>query len=235
MQKTMPFMRTIVLMIPFLAASVVHLVALTVEADAVSTFTKPLLMLTLLAALLFALPRWRTEVALLASLALVFSWAGDVGISSSGDLSFLIALGFFLVAHVFYIVLFLRKLRKRRLSPWGLVYLAWWVALVAILAPHIGPLLIPVAIYGLVLGAMGAIALSCHRFIAIGGAVFVVSDTILGLREFLPGFELWQVHFVIMLSYLVAQGLIVFGIIRCAWGNDTLVAHSGALTTTEAV
>lgn len=231
----MPSLRTFVLFIPFLAASVVHLAALAADDDSLSSFTKPLLMLSLLAGLLFALPRWRTLVALLATLALLFSWAGDVGIASPGELSFLAALGFFLIAHVFYIGLFLRNLRMRRLALWSLLYLAWWVALVAILAPHIGSLLIPVAIYGLVLGAMGAIALSCNRYIALGGALFVVSDTILGLNKFLPGFELWQVHFLIMLSYLAAQGLIALGIIRWAWKNHSLVSQVSGQAPSEAM
>jgi hypothetical protein len=37
------------------------------------------------------------------------------------------------------------------------------------------------------------------------------------LNRFLPGFELWQVDLLIMLSYLAAQGLIAFGAIRMAW------------------
>ena len=235
MLKTMPSLRTFVLFIPFLVASAVHLVALAIADDSLSTFTKPLLMLSLLAGLLFALPRWRTLVALLAALALLFSWAGDVGIASPGELSFLVALGFFLIAHVFYIVLFLRKLRMRRFSLWSLIYLAWWVALLAILLPHIGSLLIPVAIYGLVLGGMGAVAVTCNRYIALGGALFVVSDTILALNKFLPGFELWQVHFFIMLSYLAAQGFIALGIIRWSWRNSPLVSQVNSPAPSEAM
>lgn len=235
MLKTMPSLRTFVLLIPFLVVSIVHLAALAVVDDNLSSFTKPLLMLTLLAGVLFALPRWRTSVALLTALALLFSWAGDVGISSPGELSFLIALGFFLIAHVFYIVLFLRKLRMRRFSAWSLLYLTWWVALLVILASHIGSLLVPVAAYGLILGAMGAIALSCHRYIALGGALFVVSDSILALNKFLPGFELWHVHVIIMLSYLAAQGLIGFGIIRWAWKNDALASQIAPPPASEAM
>lgn len=217
MQKTMPALRTIVLFTPYLIVGTVHLAALAINAAAVSSFTKPLLMLSLIAGLLFALPRWRTEIALLATLALIFSWAGDVGIASPGDLSFLLALGFFFVAHVFYITLFRRKLRNRPMSILSLAYVVWWVALLAILAPHIGSLLIPVAVYGLVLGIMGAVALSCNRFIAIGGALFVVSDTLLALNRFLPGLTLWQADFLIMLTYIAAQGLIAYGIIRWTW------------------
>ena len=211
--------RVLTVFVPYLIVSVVHLVALAIDADQVSTFTKPLLMPLLLAAFLFSLPRIRSELALLGSLGILFSWAGDVTLASPGDLGFLVGLGFFLLAHVAYIALFLRKLRMRRLRQVALVYFAWWVALVVVLAPHLGSLLVPVAVYGLVLGAMGAIGLSCNRWIAIGGALFVVSDTLLGLNRFLPGFDLWQVDTTIMLTYLVAQGFIAFGAIRMSWAR----------------
>lgn len=235
MQKTMPSLRTLVLFTPYLIVGIVHLFALAVDTEAVSSFTKPLLMLSLLVGLLFALPRWRSEAALLATLALLFSWAGDVGIASPGNLSFLIALGFFFVAHVFYIVLFMRKLRIRPMSIWSLAYVVWWVALLAILAPHVGSLLIPVAAYGLVLCVMGAIALSGNRFLALGGVLFVVSDSILALNRFLPGFELWQVHFLIMLSYIAAQGLIALGIVRWAWKKSALGSPASSPSIAEAM
>ncbi len=235
MQKTLPSVRTFVLFAPFVIIGIVHLAALAVDAAAVSTFTKPLLMLSLIAGFLFALPRWRTEVALFATLALLFSWAGDVGIASPGDLNFLMALGFFFVAHVLYIVLFMRKLRMRPMSIWSLAYVTWWVAFLTILAPHIGSLLIPVAAYGLVLGVMGAVALSCNRFIALGGVLFVVSDSILALNKFLPGFELWQVHVFIMLSYIAAQGLIALGIVRWAWKKEMLGTPAPSSATAEAM
>lgn len=209
--------RVLTVFIPYLLVSVIHLVALAIDATQVSTFTKPLLMPLLLAAFLFSLPRIRSEIALLGSLGILFSWAGDVTLASPGDLGFLVGLGFFLLAHVAYIILFLRRLRMRRLRPVALVYLAWWVALVVVLAPHLGALLVPVAVYGLVLGTMGSIGLSCNRWIAVGGALFVASDTLLGLNRFLPGFELWQIHTIIMLTYLAAQGLIAYGAIRTAW------------------
>lgn len=209
--------RTVAVFTPYVLVGLVHLVALAIDAEQLSTFTKPLPMPLLLAAFLFSLPRIRSEIALLGSLGILFSWAGDVSLASPGELGFLVGLGFFLLAHVAYIVLFLRKLRMRRLRPAALVYLAWWVALVVVLAPHLGSLLVPVAVYGLVLGAMGAIGLSCNRWIAIGGALFVVSDTLLGLHKFLPGFDFWQIDFLIMLSYIGAQGLIAYGAIRMAW------------------
>lgn len=202
---------------PYVIVSVVYLVAQFVGATEVTDFVKPLLMPVLLAGVLFGVARVRSELALLMAVALVFSWLGDVTLGTVGDIWFLVGLGFFLLAHVVYVVLFLRRMKTGPLRAWALVYLVWWVALLVVLWPHLGSLLVPVAVYGLVLGAMGAIGLSCNRWIAIGGALFVVSDSLLGLNRFHPEFELWQVHTLIMLTYIAAQGLIAFGAIRASY------------------
>ena len=219
---------------PYVLVGIVHLVALVAEATQLSTFTKPLLMPLLLAGLLFALPGWRSEIALLGSFGILFSFLGDTSLMYSGDLGFLLGLGFFLLAHVAYLGLFLRKLRMRRLPAWAAIYGVWWLVLVAVLAPHTGVLLVPVAVYGLVLGAMGAFALSCNRLVAVGGALFVVSDTLLGLNKFLPGFELWQADFLIMLSYIAAQGLIALGAVRWAWEKGRAAPSPTRVTSPEA-
>lgn len=203
--------------VPYLVVSIVYLVAQYVGADSVTDFTKPLLMPTLLAGFLFALPRIRSEIAVLGTIAITLSWLGDITLGSVGEIWFLVGLGFFLLAHVAYVALFLRQLRTGPPNWWALVYAAWWVGLVVVLWPHLGNLLIPVAVYGLVLGAMGAIGLSCNRWIAIGGALFVVSDSLLGLNRFHPEFELPLVHVLIMLTYIAAQGLIAYGAIRTAY------------------
>lgn len=214
--------RTITMFAPYLLVSVIHLVALATGNTAISDFTKPVLMVLLFVAFLFSLPHVRGEVALLGSLGILLSWIGDVTLSSPDGLGFLIGLGFFLLAHVAYVILFVRKLRMQRLRALAVVYVAWWIALVVVLAPHLGALLIPVVVYGLVLCAMGALALHCNHWIAAGGALFVISDSLLGLNNFLPGFELWQVDFLVMLTYLAAQGLIVFGVLRWAWAKREL-------------
>lgn len=209
--------RTVTMFVPYIVVGIIHIVALAMDATAVSDFTKPLLMVLLLAAFLFSLPRLRSEIALLGTLGIGLSWLGDVSLASPDSLGFIIGLAFFLLAHVAYIVLFWRKFRTRKFPVVAAVYPLWWVGLVIVLAPHLGNLLIPVAVYGLVLGTMGAIALRCDIRIAIGGALFVVSDTLLGLDRFLPGFDLWQVHTIIMTTYIAAQGLIAYGAVRVSW------------------
>lgn len=213
---------------PYVIVSIVYLVAQYLGHDEVTDFVKPLLMPVLLVGLLFAVPRVRSELAVLATLALILSWLGDVTLGSVGEIGFLVGLGFFLLAHVAYVALFWRKLRTRPLSGWALVYAVWWLGLVFVLWPHLGSLLIPVAVYGLVLGAMGAVGLSGNRWIGVGGALFVISDSLLGLNRFHPDFELWQVHTLIMITYLAAQGLIAYGAVRRAYELESVASATAA-------
>lgn len=205
--------------LPYIVVGILHLVSQLFGIDALTAITKPLLMPALLVALLWALPRRRGEVALLASLAILFGWLGDVSLMDAGP-GFLIGLGFFLLGHLAYLTLFWRRMRVRaRPRWWAAVYLVWWVGLVGILAPHAGAMLAPLALYGLVLGALAAVGSACDRWIAIGSAAFLVSDSLLGFRLFLPGFHPWQIDFLIMLTYLAGQGLMVAGIVRTVTGR----------------
>jgi len=213
-------LRIVTVLVPYFIASAIYLVAQFLGNDAVTDFVKPLLMPLLLAGFLFSVPRIRSEIALLGAVAITLSWLGDVTLGSVGEIWFLVGLGFFLLAHIAYIVLFTRRLMRAPIRTWALAYLVWWVALVAILWPHLGNLLLPVAVYGLVLGLMGAVALSCNRWVAIGGALFVVSDSLLGINRFHPDFEWGLVHVAIMLTYITAQGLIAWGAVRSAYEHD---------------
>ncbi|MET4781961.1 lysoplasmalogenase [Glaciihabitans sp. UYNi722] len=216
--------------LPYLVIAVVHLASLLVASTAVSTSTKPLLMPALLLGFLWALRRARSELALIVSLAILFSWLGDILLGTPGDVGFLLGLGSFFLAHVAYLVVFLRPLRRRRVTRLAALLTLWWAALIAVLAPHLGTLLVPVALYGLVLGAMASAALACNGWIAGGALLFLVSDTLLALKLFLPGFVFWQIDFVIMLLYVAAQGLIAFGAVqsmRAARSYASVVASSG--------
>lgn len=194
----------------------IHLVSLFVDAAVVGSATKVLLMPALLLALLVALPRIRSQIALWASLGIAFSWAGDALLADPESGGFVVGLGAFLLAHAAYLVLFIRPMRTKRLTPFALVYVMWWVALVGLLAPHLGGFLIPVAIYGLVLGTSAAFALGTNRISAIGALLFTASDTVLAFKLFHPDFSLWQPDFVIMLLYVVGQGLIIAGAVAHA-------------------
>jgi len=201
---------------PYLIASAVHLVLLYTGPDWAVTATKALLMpLLVLAVLVVARPLRGARIGVLL-LALALSWAGDVVLSFPGF--FVVGLSLFLLAHVAYIALFLRRGRRGRRRPalpaWTLMYVVWYIAFMLLLGPHLGALLLPVAVYGLVLGAMAALAGGLGGVVALGGALFVVSDSVLALGRFLPGYEFALHDLVVMSTYLAAQGLIALGIVR---------------------
>lgn len=197
--------------VPFIVASCVHLVALFVGADALSTPSKWFLMPTLALGFLVALPRRRSELAIVGLIAIVLSWGGDVLLGMPGDLGFLIGLGCFLLAHAVYVLQFRRSLRVGRMPRSAVIFVVWWVALLIVLVPHLGALTLPVAAYGAVLGLSAATALATNRLVAIGATIFLASDTVLAFKLFWPDFSLWQVDFIIMAGYVSGQGLIAWG------------------------
>lgn len=200
--------------LPFLLVSGTHLVALFIGADDLATPTKWFLMPALALGFLAALPRRRTELALVGLVAIALSWAGDVLLGMPGDVGFLVGLGLFFLAHAAYVIQFRRSLRERRMPRTAVIFVAWWIALLAVLLPHLGALTVPVAAYGVVLGLSAATALASNRAVAVGAGVFLASDTVLAFKMFWPDFALWQVDFIIMTGYVSAQGLI-------AWGSVT--------------
>ncbi len=206
--------------IPYVLATVVHLGALfasaagVTSAGDVATATKPALMITLLLGLLASTPRPRGPIPAWASAAILLSLAGDVLLAQPGDIGFLVGLGAFLLAHLAYTALFLGPLRTRRMPRLAVAYGLWWFALLAVLLPHLGGLAVPVVLYGAVLGLSAAAALGTNRIVAIGAALFLLSDTLLAFKMFLPGFEFWQQDFVIMVLYTLGQGLMAVGIVR---------------------
>ncbi len=79
-------------------------------------------------------------------------------------------LGFFGLAHVAYILLFLRRLRVRRLPLWTIVYALWWLLMMMVLGPHTGSLILAVGAYGIVLAGTAATSARCRAAIAWGEA-----------------------------------------------------------------
>lgn len=205
---------TVLPFVPYSLVGLLHLAALLAGDDTLSTISKRLLMPALILAVVIACFRRRGQPLALIAIALLVSWAGDIFIGMPGDIGFLIGLACFFLAHVTYLVLFLGRLRVRRVPLLAVGFVVWWIALVVVLAPSLGALLVPVAVYGLVLGASASAALACTGWVTAGGILFLVSDTILAFKLFYPGFSLWEADFVIMLLYVAAQGFIAFGTTR---------------------
>ena len=211
--------------LPYAVVGVLHLVGLFDGVSWLSGGTKVLLMPALLLGVLVGLRTRRSEVALWGSVGILFSWAGDVLLSSPGEVGFIAGLGGFMLAHVAYLVLFLRPLRRGPIPIAALALVVWWIALLALLWPYLGSLLVPLAVYGLVLGSSTAASFGTSRIIAAGALFFLLSDTLLSFKLFVPEFAMWQSDFWIMLGYIVGQGLIGYGAVR--------QSNRGRLATSE--
>ena len=197
--------------VPYALMSVLHVGALAVGSD-LAPPTK-LWLMPLLAIPVVVSARLKPTLAIVLLLAaLLFSWLGDgAGALFPSAPELPLMLGFFGLAHIAYIVLFLRVLRRQRMPWWALVYAAWWVAMIIFLGPHTGNLLVAVGAYGLVLGATAALATRCHPLVMYGGIFFLVSDTILAFRLFVPDAMPDWTSPAVMATYTLGQGLIVAG------------------------
>ncbi len=202
------------------ATTLVHLSAHLAGADALADVTQWFLM-PLLAAVVWlaAGPARDTRLVRLVVVALLLSWLGDSAPDVvPDDLSFLTMLGFFLVAHVAYLVAFWPWRRDGILGHrWVgvLPYLVAYVALVAVCAPGADDLLVPVVVYGAVLSAMAVLA-TFDRVAAVGGVLFIVSDSLIALNAFVDGYDLPAHGFWVMFTYVAAQVCIVVGVLRVA-------------------
>lgn len=198
---------------PFIAVSLLHLAFIVFENEALVAISKPLLMPALLFGLLIAAPSLKSGLVWITATAVAFSWLGDVLLQTPSDMGFVLGLAAFLVAQLLYITAYVR-VGRGRLSPWLLVYLVWYVGFLVLILPSLGSLTVPVIIYGAVLGSAGILATRVNWFTGLGSALFVASDSILASDRFLAGLEIPFVDFLIMATYLAAEALIVFGLLR---------------------
>lgn len=197
--------------IPYIAMSLVHVTALALQSDIAAPTKLWLMPLLAVPVLMSAHLRPATTIALILS-AIAFSWLGD-GASSffPGGPELPLMLLFFGLAHIAYIVLFARVLAVRRMPWWALVYAVWWILMLIVLGPSTGALIFAVAAYGLVLGGTAAFSTRCHPLVVSGGVFFLISDTILAFRLFVPDAMPPWTSPLVMLTYTLGQGLIVAG------------------------
>lgn len=208
--------------LPYVLVSVFHVTLLTFEpSHALAGPTKLLLMPLLVVAVLWAsasLRPWPWPVVAGLVFAVLMSWFGDGAGTFFPSLPELpMMLLCFGIAHLAYMWLFWRApalLRRRRLPLWASLYGAWWIMLVLIIGPSTGSLLVPVMIYGVVLGGTAALSSRCSPVIAWGGFWFLVSDTILAFRIFMTDLLPTWAGGAVMLTYCLGQGLIGFGIVQ---------------------
>lgn len=172
--------------------------------------TKPLLMPLLALAML---ARGRVTPRLLLA-ALLGATVGDTMLLFSGTW-FLVGMAGFAATHVCYVSLFVRAgvLRRSR-GRFALAVLGYgvvWAVLISRLWSGLdSDLRVPVACYSLLLAGMATCAFAAGRRTAIGGALFLLSDTMIA-----GGLAHWHMPrgtgFYIMATYLVGQYLLASG------------------------
>jgi uncharacterized membrane protein YhhN len=165
--------------------------------------------------------RWLTKPLLMPALmagsdrssrrALVFGAAGDVALLGSGDAAFTAGLVSFLAGHIAWVAVLRQRPgggRVRSRPALALPYLAAFGSLNTYLWPRTGKDRIPVLGYSTALLAMALTALDTGSpQAAAGGALFMLSDSLLALEKF-AGIQLPAHEGLVMATYTSAQALL---------------------------
>ena len=153
---------------------------------------------------------------------LVLSLVGDTLLMFDADpMFFILGLSAFLLAHVFYILTFYTVLKTEKLKLDLRLFIpvsVYYALLVFLLFPVLGEMRIPVLVYGIVISIMFVLALhminlkyrEAGKWMAIGAAMFVLSDSLLAFNKFYQAFPFAGIY--IMISYAAAQYGIVKGV-----------------------
>lgn len=168
-------------------------------------------------------------------LALFFSWWGDIFLmfprndhtSDNAKLLFICGLVSFLIGHLNYIAHFINEMKKvPRVSilvekPFLVFpFLLFIILLLKLLYPTLGPMKVPVTVYACIITFMLLMAFNrlnlvrsvSYYHVLIGAILFVFSDTSIAINLFYKPFE--EARILIMSTYIVAQLLIVHGILK---------------------
>lgn len=209
----------------YIAFSVVYLLILFLGYESLNLFLKPIL-IPLLGFGVYFYRKFPSKNTLLT--ALLFSWIGDVILlfTDIAEIYFILGLVAFLISHITYSILFNKQIKgevKRNTAIFGIgsiLIACYLIGMLSVLLPTLGDLRIPVTVYASVISIMLLFAFNGfliwkkpgNLYVFLGAIVFVLSDSILAVNKFYTPIE--KSSFFIMLTYLVAQYLIVVGILK---------------------
>lgn len=205
----------------FILVSLVHLYGSFKNDTTIRNISKGLILLSLTGFYIYAVP----AVSWLVIAALLLSWLGDVLLMfkkgfAAGGISFM-------ASHVCFILIYLPQIRFAAV-PWyayaaiALVYGTAVCLVFRALKTHIPQkLYLAMMLYLIVNGAMNGFALMqfisqpglAAALVFIGALLFFISDSTLFFVRFHKTKMVWRRHFLVMLTYILAEFLIVQGII----------------------
>lgn len=209
----------------FLVISTFYLLLIVFGQINIAWYFKPLLLPFLILVIykseLFFTKKWLL-------FALIFSWIGDVVLmfADKGELYFIFGLVGFLIAHILFIVLFIKQKSEGSYTKNWRFWLGFVIVLVylgsmlSLLFPKLGDLKIPVSVYAFTISVMLVMAIKgyfswqkpMNLLILIGAVFFVISDSILAINKFYN--PILNANFIIMFTYIVAQYCITAGILK---------------------
>jgi uncharacterized membrane protein YhhN len=209
----------------YIGISFVYLLLIILGREDISWFIKPFLIPFLFLAV-YSCGNFPSKKFLL--IALTFSWMGDVVLmfAFEAEIYFIIGLVAFLISHMAYIVLFSKQLRIRSSRNKAIFWvgitaiIVYLILMLSLLLPTLGTLKIPVFVYAIILSTMLLFAFKGYlkwskpagAYIVLGALIFVISDSILAFNKFYEPLLFSSV--LIMATYLLAQYLIVVGILK---------------------
>ena len=209
----------------FIGISCVYMLLVIIGHEDFAWYLKPILLPFLFYVVVKSNP-FETKKWLLA--ALLFSWIGDCILlfADKGELYFIYGLISFLIAHILFIVLFVKQKsegihHKQMLYWFGFSFvLVYLFGMLSLLIPRLGDLKLAVGIYAMTISLMLIETIKgsfnwedkSKYLVLVGAIFFVTSDSILAINKFyspLPNDSFW-----IMATYLIAQFCIVKGILK---------------------
>lgn len=220
--------RNIILHLIFAVIVIVELLGRLLDVVAMEYPVKPLIMIWITIYFLLNTQK-RTFIAGILA-AFFFSWVGDILLMLSGgyesETFFYAGVGGFFFAQIAYIIVFIRNAENDikglllRNPLWFIPLVAYGVMIYWLLYPGLEGIMLPViGIYAISLIGMSLAALNrrdrvnvlSFRLVFIGSLFFVLSDSMIAINKFYA--EIPQAGFLIMLTYIAAQYLILRGLL----------------------
>lgn len=206
-------MNKIIPLIAFMSFCLIDFFGIYLDKQMMINFAKPMLMITLFWYYYSNAKKLNKYFVL----GLFFSFLGDILLLGVGAMYFVFGLLFFLIAHVFYIIMVLKIIQITKPKEFiiaSVPFLLLFLVLMNVLYAGLGAIKIPVIIYAITISFFGIVSLILYlqaktkisMLLLVGVLTFITSDTILALNLFYKKQSFYPL--LIMMTYVLAQYLI---------------------------
>jgi uncharacterized membrane protein YhhN len=206
-------MNKIIPLIAFMSFCLIDFFGIYLDKQMMINFAKPMLMITLFWYYYSNAKKLNKYFVL----GLFFSFLGDILLLGVGAMYFVFGLLFFLIAHVFYIIIVLKIIQITKPKEFiiaSVPFLLLFLVLMNVLYAGLGAIKIPVIIYAITISFFGIVSLILYlqaktkisMLLLVGVLTFITSDTILALNLFYKKQSFYPL--LIMMTYVLAQYLI---------------------------